>query len=351
MLEDKDLSLTPISKIGEFGMIEKIREAFPVTDSAVHKGIGDDAAVYDAGDGVSHVVSTDLLVEGVHFDLSYVPLRHLGFKAVAVNVSDIAAMNAKAFGITVSVALSSRFSVEALEEFYAGVQIACEEYGITLLGGDTSSSRSGLVISVTALGKAKTENIVYRSGAKETDLICVSGDLGGAYAGLQVLEREKAVFQKNPDMQPQLEDFSYVVGRQLKPAARTDVIELLNRLGVKPNSMIDISDGLASDLLHICKESDTGAVLYEEKLPIDHKTQQVAEEFNIHPATYVMNGGEDYELMFTINIHDFEKIKSIPEIFVIGHITDKNAGISMVGLQGQQFEITAQGWDHFKGSE
>lgn len=347
MLEEKNLNLTPIGQLGEFGLIGKIRADFEELRDGIVKGIGDDAAVYETGGPELHIVSTDLLVEGVHFDLSYVPLRHLGYKSVVVNVSDICAMNGDAFGITVSVAMSSRFTVEAVEEFYAGVKIACEEYGVTLLGGDTSSSRLGLVISVTVLGKGSPKQISYRSGAKENDLICVSGDLGAAYAGLQILEREKAVYVNNPEMQPDLGEYTYVVGRQLRPVARQDVVRKLRELKVTPTAMIDVSDGLASDLLHITRESGVGAVVFEEKIPMDHQTTQVAEEFDIHPVTYAMNGGEDYELLFTLPLAEYEKIKDVKDIFIIGHIMDAGSGVHLMSQSGQLFEITAQGWNHF----
>lgn len=347
MLEEKNLNLTPVGQLGEFGLIAKLKESFEELPKGIQKGIGDDAAVYDTGGPEQHVISTDLLVEGVHFDLAYVPLRHLGYKAVSVNVSDICAMNAQAFGITVSVAMSNRFTVEAVEELYAGVKIACEEYGVTLLGGDTSSSRSGLVISVSVLGKGKPSEIVYRSGAKENDLICVSGDLGAAYAGLQVLEREKNVFLANPEMQPDLGEYTYVVGRQLRPIARTDVVRKLRELKVKPTAMIDLSDGLASDLLHLTRESGVGAVIFEEKLPIDHQTTAVAEEFDIHHVTYAMNGGEDYELLFTLPLSEYEKVKDVKDIFIVGHVMDAESGVHLMSQSGQMFEITAQGWNHF----
>jgi thiamine-monophosphate kinase len=260
-------------------------------------------------------------------------------------------MNGVAFGVTISLAMSNRFTVEAVEEFYGGVKIACEEYGVTLLGGDTSSSRSGLIISVTVLGKAAPKTIAYRNGSKENDLICVSGDLGAAYAGLQVLEREKSVFLKNPDMQPALDEFSYVVGRQLRPIARVDVVRKLRELKVTPTAMIDVSDGLASDLLHITRESGVGAIIYEEKIPVDHQTNDVADTFKIHPVTFAMNGGEDYELLFTLPLSDYEKIKDLKDIFIIGHIMDAASGTNLMTKSSQVVPITAQGWDHFGGEK
>lgn len=348
MFEDKDSNLTSVDKLGEFKLIEHVTRDFEIKSDRVLKGIGDDAAVYEVSDGQVHLVSTDLLVEGVHFDLSYVPLKHLGFKSVVVNLSDIFAMNAKPFGITVSVAMSSRFSVEALDEFYVGVKHACDSYGVELLGGDTSSSRSGLMISVTALGEAKKDDVVYRSGAKENDLICLSGDLGAAFAGLQILEREKTIFLKNPDVQPDLIGHDYVVGRQLKPEARADVLKMLNAAGVQPTSMIDVSDGLASEIMHLCKSSGTGASIFADKIILDHQTLEVAETFDLHPLTMALNGGEDYELLFTVSLDDFSVVESMADIQVIGHMTEEHLGQSLVTKTGSTIPLEAQGWDHFK---
>lgn len=347
MFEENDIPLTPITDLGEFKLIEHLTAGFDVQNSRILKAVGDDAAVYEAVGGEVHVVSTDLLVEGVHFDLSYVPLQHLGYKSVVVNLSDIYAMNAKPFGITVSLAMSSRFTVEAMEAFYLGVRKACEKYGVDLLGGDTSSSRSGLVISVTALGSAAKEDVVYRSGAKQNDLLCLTGDVGGAYAGLQVLEREKAVFLKNPGVQPQLENYDYVVGRQLKPEARRDIVEALREAGIRPTAMIDVSDGVASDLMHLCQQSGLGAQLYQDKIILDHETVRVAEEFNLPSLTMGLNGGEDYELLFTIALEDFGKIQSFRDVHVIGHMTEKAVGAVMVMDDGQIATLEAQGWNHF----
>jgi thiamine-monophosphate kinase len=288
-----------------------------------------------------------MLVEGVHFNLMYTPLKHLGYKSVVVNLSDIYAMNGVPEQITVSIALSNRFPKEAIEEVYDGIKLACKIYNVDLVGGDTTSSLSGLIISVTAIGKVKKENVVYRSGAKENDLIVVSGDLGAAYMGLQVLEREKEVYKTNPDIQPDLDGFDYLLERQLKPEARKDIIELLEKLDVLPTSMIDISDGLASELFHICKNSETGANIYDEKLPIDTKVATTAIDFNVDPSTCVLNGGEDYELLMTIKQEDFDKIKGNPHLTVIGHITDKNSGLYFIDKQGSAIALKAQGWNHF----
>jgi thiamine-monophosphate kinase len=310
------------------------------------KGIGDDAAVINPAQQ-QVVVSTDILAEGIHFDLSYTPLKHLGYKAVAVNVSDIAAMNATPTQIVVGLALSNRFSVEAIDELYEGIQLACEHYKVDLVGGDTTSSRSGLVISVTALGLATAEQLVYRNTAKEGEVICVSGDLGAAYMGLQVLSREKQEFLANPEMQPQLSDKDYILQRQLKPKARTDIMYELREMGVKPTAMIDISDGLASELLHICTQSGIGALILEEKLPVDNLTALTASEFNMLPITCALNGGEDYELLFTVTQADYEKIRLHSDISAIG-ITKKAAdGVSVLSKGGNNYPIKAQGWVHF----
>jgi len=293
------------------------------------------------------VVTTDLLVEGVHFDLMYVPLKHLGYKSVVVNLSDIYAMNALPRQITVSLAVSNRFSVEAVEELYAGIYLACEKYGIDVVGGDTSTSLAGLVISITAIGEGEKNEIVYRSGAKESNLICVSGDLGGAYMGLQLLEREKKIFKENSKIQPDLEGNDYILERQLKPEARKDIPVLLKALGIKPTAMIDISDGLASEALHICMQSEVGCSIYEEKIPIDPLTHTRAREFNLDPTLCALSGGEDYELLFTMDVKDYERVKGNPDITIIGHITDKNSGCNLVTKSGTQHALTAQGWDAF----
>lgn len=338
---------TEIKQLGEFGLIDRIQQQFTLTNATSRTGIGDDAAVIDAGDDCL-LVSTDMLVEGVHFDLAYTPIQHLGYKAVAVNVSDIAAMNGKTEQITVSLALSNRFSIEAVDALYAGIRSACENYKVDLVGGDTTSSSSGLVISVTALGRAKREQIAYRNGAKPNDIICVTGDLGAALVGLQVLEREKEVFLANPDMQPDLEKYQYLVGRQLKPEARTDIVFDLAEAGVKPSAMIDISDGLASELLHIAKNSQVGIRIYEDKVPIDHSTYETAIEFKLDPITCALNGGEDYEMLFTISKSDQEKIKNHPDIHFIGYVHERKSENVLITKAGTPVPLRAQGWDHFK---
>ena len=348
MLEDKNQATSNLEELGEFGLIESLTKAFEIKDKSTVYGIGDDAAVLNHGDEET-VVSTDMLVEGVHFDVTYVPLKHLGYKAVVVNLSDIYAMNAIPKQITVSIAVSSRYSVEALEEIYQGIHQACEFYNVDLVGGDTTSSLKGLVISVTSIGSASKDKIVYRNGAQENDLICVSGDLGGAYMGLQVLEREKAVFRENPEMQPDMSGNEYVLERQLKPEARRDVVKTLGEMHILPTAMIDISDGLASEIMHICKQSNKGAQIYEEKLPIDYHTYKTAEDFNFNATTAALNGGEDYELLFTIAQKDFEVVKGIPGIAIIGHIADAEGGITMVARGEQVIELQAQGWNAFKG--
>lgn len=337
---------TEISEMGEFGLIDHLSENIIIKHTSTIKGIGDDAAVIEAGDHVK-VVTTDLLIEGVHFDLSYAPLPHIGFKAVAVNVSDVAAMNAVPKQITVSIALSNRFSVEAVDALYAGINAAAEHYGVDVIGGDTTASRSGLVISVTAIGESKKEVLSYRSGANVNDILCVTGDLGGALVGLQILEREKQVYLANPDMKPELEKYSYVTGRQLRPEARMDIIHELRELGIVPSSMIDVSDGLASELFHICKASDVGVTIYEDKLPIDKQTFDTAVELNLDPITCVLNGGEDYELLFTIDQKDFEKLEKHPDIHFIGHVTKAEEGKYLVTKSGTAVQLKAQGWKHF----
>jgi thiamine-monophosphate kinase len=336
-----------IKQLGEFGLIDRIRQQFTLVNASSLAGIGDDAAVIDIGDECL-LVSTDMLVEGIHFDLAYTPIHHLGYKAVAINVSDIAAMNGKAEQITVSIALSNRFSIEAVDGLYAGIKTACENYKVDLVGGDTTSSSSGLVVSVTVLGRAKKEQITYRNGAKPNDIICVTGDLGAALAGLQVLEREKEVFLTNPKMQPDLEKYQYLVGRQLKPEARTDIIFDLEEAGVKPNAMIDVSDGLASELFHIAKDSQVGIRIYEDKIPIDHSTYETAIEFKLDPITCALNGGEDYELLFTISKSDQEKIKNHPDIHFIGYIHERKSENILITKVGTAIPLRAQGWDHFK---
>ncbi|MBA4053648.1 MAG: thiamine-phosphate kinase [Marivirga sp.] len=336
-----------ISQLGEFGLIDRIKGNFVPGNPTSLTGIGDDAAVIDAGADCI-LISTDMLVEGIHFDLSYMPIQHLGYKAVAVNVSDIAAMNGKAEQITVSLALSNRFSVEAVDALYAGIKAACENYKVDLVGGDTTSSSSGLIISISVLGRAGKEKITYRHGASVNDIICVTGDLGAAFLGLQVLEREKEVYLTNPEMQPSIEKYEYLVGRQLKPEARTDIVFDLHDAGVKPSSMIDISDGLASELFHIVKNSGVGVRIYDDKIPIDHIAYETAIEFNLDPITCALNGGEDYELLFTVNKQDHEKIKKHPDIHFIGYVHDKKDQNVLVTKEGNLIPLRAQGWDHFK---
>ena len=336
-----------IKQLGEFGLIDRIKQKFTLTHQSSMTGIGDDAAVVDIG-GECLLVTTDMLLEGIHFDLAFTPLHHLGYKSVVANVSDIAAMNGRAEQITVSIALSNRFSIEAVDALYAGIKAACENYKVDLIGGDTTASASGLVISITALGRAKKEHVAYRTGAQPNDIICVTGDLGAALAGLQVLEREKEVFLANPAMQPDLEKYEYVVGRQLKPEARTDIVFDLAEAGVKPTSMIDVSDGLASELFHISNNSNVGIRIYEDKVPIDHSTYETAIEFKMDPITCALNGGEDYELLFTISKADQEKIKNHPDIHFIGYTHERKSENVLISKQGTIVPLTAQGWDHFK---
>ncbi len=338
-------SRTELSALGEFGLIDRLAERVQLTQPSSVKGIGDDAAVIDPS-GLHQVVTTDMLVEGVHFDLAYMPLKHLGYKAIVVNLSDVYAMNAEPRQVTVALALSNRFPVEAVDELYEGMLLACRQYGVDLVGGDTCSSRSGLVIAVTAIGAAHPEELVYRNGAGEHDLLVVSGDLGGAYMGLQVLEREKAVFTET-GAQPDLAGHDYILERQLKPEARKDIVALLKQLGVKPTAMIDISDGLASEAIHIARSSGVGVRLYDEKLPIDPATYNTARDFHLDPTTCALSGGEDYELLFTIRQADFEAIKGNPNLTVVGHMIDANSGYRLVDRQGGEHELTAQGWDAF----
>ena len=338
---------TEISEYGEFGLIEHLTEKFEIKNPSTIKGIGDDAAVMEYGD-LETLVSTDLLLEGIHFDLMYTPLKHLGYKAVVVNVSDIYAMNARPTQITVSLGISNRFSVEALEEFYAGVKSACDYYGVDLVGGDTSSSRQGMVISVTAIGVAPKDKIVYRSTAKVGDLICITGYLGNAYLGLQILEREKQIFQEHPDIQPELTDGEVFISRFLKPEAGKDTIELFAKANLVPTAMIDISDGLASDLFHICKASGVGAYIEESGVPIHIDAQMKAiEEFKLDPITVALHGGEDYELLFTVDPKDLEKVKILPNLYIAGEITPKEDGIKLHTKGGNIHPLKAQGWKHF----
>ena len=338
-------SRTELSELGEFGLIERIAARIPLEQASSVKGIGDDAAVIDP-QGLHQVITTDMLVEGVHFDLGYVPLKHLGYKSVVVNLSDVYAMNAEPRQILVALAVSNRFPVEALDELYEGMLLACRAFGVDLVGGDTTSSRSGLVISITAIGAAMMGDIIYRSGAKDNDLLVVSGDLGGAYMGLQVLEREKAVFTET-GAQPDLGGHDYIIERQLKPEARKDIIALLKQLDVHPTAMIDISDGLASEALHIARSSGLGVRIYDDKLPIDPATYRTARDFDLDPSTCALNGGEDYELLFTVAQADFEKVTGNPSLSVVGHMTDAASGYHLVDKQGGLHELRAQGWDAF----
>jgi thiamine-monophosphate kinase len=344
MIEDKNQQRTQLSDLGEFGLIDHLTKNFKVNQTSTIKGIGDDAAVLEFG-SKKIVVTTDLLIEGVHFDLSYMPLKHLGYKAVIVNLSDVYAMNAIATQITVSIAVSNRFPLEALEELYAGIETAASIYNIDVVGGDTTSSNTGLLISVTAIGEV--EEAVYRNGAKPNDLLVVTGDLGGAYMGLQILEREKEVYKVNPNNQPDLEPYTYIIERQLKPEARKDIIKLLKDLDVKPTSMIDVSDGLSSEIIHLCKQSEVGCDLYEAKIPLDPQVISTCEEFDIDSTTVALNGGEDYELLFTISQEDFLKIKANPNFSVIGFMKEANAGIDLVTRAETRIPIKAQGWKNF----
>jgi thiamine-monophosphate kinase len=347
MFDNKDQSLTPISQLGEFGLIDHLTQHFKVTQKSTIKAVGDDAAVLDLSENHT-VLTTDLLVEGVHFDLSYTPLKHLGYKSVIVNLSDVYAMNAKPLQITVSIAVSNRFTLESIEELYSGMLLACNQYGVDLVGGDTTSSTTGLLISVTAIGQRNAEKIVYRNGAKPKDLLVVSGDLGAAYMGLQVLEREKQVFQVNPQSQPDLTPYDYIVGRQLKPEARKDIVELLEKLRVKPTAMIDISDGLSSEILHLCRQSNVGCKLFEDKIPIDQQVYNTCEEFEINATTVALSGGEDYELLFTVAQEDYDKIKGNPHLSVIGYMTENTVKPHLVARSGQEIPLTAQGWNSFE---
>lgn len=344
MFEDKN-NPKEIENLGEFGLINHLTSQIKLKNSTSVKGVGDDAAVIAPSKNKQIVVTTDMLVEGIHFDLIYTPFKHLGYKAVTVNLSDVYAMNAVPTQITVSIAVSNKISIEALEELYAGMLLACEIYGVDLVGGDTTSSNSGLIISITAVGEAEKKEIVYRNGAKENDLICVSGDLGGAFMGLQLLEREKQIFNENPSIQPDFSGYDYVLERQLKPEPRQDVIEMFKELGVQPTSMIDVSDGLSSEIIHICTQSGVGCTIYEDKLPIDPLTVSTAEEMNLNPSVCALNGGEDYELLFTISLEDYEKIKEQKRVAIIGHITSDKGKHEFVSNGDTVHELTAQGWN------
>lgn len=338
------MARTEIASIGEFGLIRRLTEKFPIINASTLKGVGDDAAVLNY-DTKQVLVTTDLLLEGVHFDLVYVPLKHLGYKAAVVNFSDIYAMNGRPKQMTVSLGVSKRFSVEDLEQLYEGFAIACENYGVDLVGGDTSASLTGLTISITCIGEADKEKIVYRNGAKPTDLVCVTGDLGSAYMGLQLLEREKVAFSGNEEVQPDFEGRDYILQRQLKPEARKDIIEALEKAGIQPTAMMDISDGLSSELMHICSQSNAGCRIYEDKIPISYQSAVMAEELNMSIVTAALNGGEDYELLFTVSINDYDKIIPLEGINIVGHITKPELGLFLVGREGEEIELKAQGWN------
>ncbi len=339
---------TEIATLGEFGLINHLTEDLKLENSSSKYGVGDDAAVLEYSDK-QVLVTTDLLMEGVHFDLTYTPLKHLGYKAVMVNLSDIYAMNGTPKQITISLALSKRFSIEDMEELYSGIKLACQQHHVDIVGGDTTSSLTGLAISITCIGEADKEKIVYRNGAKETDLICVTGDLGAAYMGLQLLEREKTVFKDEKEVQPDFTGKEYLLERQLKPEARRDIIQKLSEMNIKPTAMMDISDGLSSELIHICTQSNTGCRIYEERIPIDFQTAVMAEEFNMNLTTCAMNGGEDYELLFTVPISDHEKVSEIKGVKMIGYITKPEAGCALITRDGQEFELKAQGWNPLIG--
>lgn len=338
---------TEIASFGEFGLIKHLTANFPLTNTSSVKGIGDDAAVLAYPDK-QVLVTTDLLLEGVHFDLMYVPLKHLGYKSAIVNFSDIYAMNGQPKQITVSLGISKRFSVEDLEQLYAGIELACRTYGVDLIGGDTSASLTGLTISITCLGEADKDKIVYRNGAKPNDLICVSGDLGSAYMGLQLLEREKIVFAANSEAQPDFDGKDYILQRQLKPEARKDIIQALADKGIQPTSMMDISDGLSSELIHICTQSNTGCRVFEDKIPVDYQSVVMAEELNMNIVTAALNGGEDYELLFTVSIEDYDKVLQLENVGIVGHITKPESGLYLVGREGEEIELKAQGWNSLR---
>ncbi len=344
MIEDSPNSRTNLSELGEFGLIDLLTKNLDIKLTSTVKGIGDDAAVLNLGDNRT-LVTTDLLVEGVHFDLAYMPLKHLGYKAVMVNLSDIYAMNGTATQITIGIAVSNRFPVEALEELYSGIELAAKIYNVDVVGGDTTSSTKGLLISITAIGVAPEEEVVYRSGAKPNDLLVVSGDLGAAYMGLQVLEREKQVFKVNPNSQPDLDAYTYLIERQLKPEARKDIPPLLKTLEVKPTSMIDISDGLSSEIIHLCKNSGVGVNLYEDKIPLDPAVISVCEEFEVDSTTIALSGGEDYEILFTVAQEDFEKIKANPHLSIIGHMTEGSEGMHLITRGNTKIPLIAKGWN------
>jgi len=346
-MEDKNLIRTDVNELGEFGLIDHLTRSASKVKASTIKGIGDDAAVIKNLEETT-VVSTDMLIEGIHFDLMYTPLKHLGYKAVVVNISDIVAMNARPSQITVSMAISNKYSVEALEELYEGIHLACKLYNVDLIGGDTTSSPKGMAISITAIGQAKEDQLVYRSGAKVGDILCVTGDLGAAYLGLQILEREKQIYLTSPGVQPELETHDYLIGRQLKPEARLDAVDYMAKVELKPTSMIDISDGLASEIFHICKNSNVGAFIEESKLPIHPQTEELAIDMGLGPVTCALSGGEDYELLFTVDPNDLEKVKYMPDVYLIGEIVPAGDGITLHTSGGQVHPLKAQGWNHFE---
>ena len=341
------MAKTEISTLGEFGLIKHLTKDLPTLQESTKKGIGDDAAVLNFG-AKRTLITTDLLLEGVHFNLEYVPLKHLGYKAAVVNFSDIYAMNATPTQITVSLGVSKRFSVEDLEELYSGIRLACERYNVDLVGGDTSASMTGLTISITCLGTAAAKEIVYRNGAKINDLICVTGNLGTAYMGLQLLERERLVMQANEKATPAFEGKEYLLERQLKPEARRDIIAKLHEAGIKPTAMMDVSDCLSSELMHICSQSNVGCAVYEDKLPIDYQAAALAEEMNLNIVTCALNGGEDYELLFTCSLEDYEKLIPLDDVYLIGHITKPEYGLNLIGRNGEEISLKAQGWNAFE---
>jgi thiamine-monophosphate kinase len=339
--------LTPVSDFGEFKLIDHLTSQVKLHNKETIKGVGDDTAVISNGDRLT-LVTKDLLVEGTHFDMVYSPLKHLGYKAIAVNLSDIYAMNGTPAQVIVGLAVSARYSVEALEELYAGMLLACDKYKVDMAGGDTTTCPSGMMLSITAVGYVDKDKVVYRKGAQLHDILCVSGDLGAAYCGLLVLQREKQVYKANPDMQPDISKYSYVIERQLKPEPQKDIVGLLDKAGVLPTSMIDISDGLSSEVMHLCRQSGLGATIYEERIPVDARMAQTAHEFGIDPTTCALSGGEDYELLFTVKPEAYEKIKDIPGITAVGHMTDVSQGQQLITTSGQQVALTAQGWDGFR---
>jgi thiamine-monophosphate kinase len=345
-MEKENHKRTEINTLGEFGLIEHLTQNFKIQNPSTLKGVGDDAAVIDNGNHLT-VVSTDLLVEGIHFDLMYFPLKHLGYKSIVVNLSDIYAMNAQPKQVTVSIAISNRFSVEALDEIYEGMRLACEHYGVDLVGGDTTSSLKGLIISVTAIGQGEKDKLTYRNGAQPGDLLCVTGDLGASYLGLQILEREKQLYLSNPGIKPDLEEQQYIIGRFLKPEARKDMVEIFEKANLVPTAMIDVSDGISSDLMHICKQSGVGAIVEETGIPVHNDTKMLALKFQLNPVTCALNGGEDYELLFTIDPKDLEKLRVLPDIYIMGEITEASEGIKMHTSGGKRHDLTAQGWKYF----